>query len=77
VRGNARFFWHTEDDIFNAMRERARRMGGHAIVGLQTRDALTGNFTNGRNARISRQTTYTGTVVRFRPDCPPEVSPPG
>jgi hypothetical protein len=76
VRGSARFFWHSEDDVFNAMRERAARLGGHAIVNLRARDSYAGSYARGRSVSLSRQIVYTGTVVRFRGACPDPLAAP-
>jgi hypothetical protein len=76
VRGNARFFWHSEDDVFNAMRERAARLGGHAIVNLRARDSYAGSYARGRSVSLSRQIVYTGTVVRFRGQCADPLASP-
>jgi hypothetical protein len=74
VRGQPRTRFDSLDDIFDAMRSRARDMGGDAIVGLavQEQRGETVVVANGPVpvASSAGVTTYSGTVVRFAdPSC--------
>jgi hypothetical protein len=74
VRGSPRTRFDSLDEIFDAMRSRARAMGGDAIVGLsiQERRGETVVVANGPMpvASTTGSTTYSGTVVRFvDPSC--------
>lgn len=74
VRGQPRTRFDSVDDIFDAMRSRARAMGGDAIVGL-TIDEPRGETVIVSNGPVavatsSGVTTYSGTIVRFAdPSC--------
>ena len=69
VRGQPRTRFDSLDEIFDAMRSRARSMGGDAIVGLTIQEPRgeTVIVNNGPVAVASSSgvTTYSGTVVRF------------
>jgi len=69
VRGSPRTRFDSLDEIFDAMRSRARAMGGDAIVGLSIQEPRgeTVIVNNGPVpvASTSGSTTYSGTVVRF------------
>jgi hypothetical protein len=74
VRGSPHTRFDSLDEIFDAMRSRARAMGGDAIVGLsiQEQRGETVVVANGSVpvASSSGSTTYSGTVVRFAdPSC--------
>jgi uncharacterized protein YbjQ (UPF0145 family) len=74
VRGSPHTRFDSLDEIFDAMRRRARAMGGDAIVGLsiQEQRGETVVVANGSVpvASSSGSTTYSGTVVRFAdPSC--------
>ncbi|MBW3655822.1 MAG: hypothetical protein KY444_06925 [Gemmatimonadetes bacterium] len=74
VRGWPRSGFDSVDEIFDAMRNRARAMGGDAIVGLtiQEQRGETVVVANGPVpvASSSGSTTYSGTVIRFAdPSC--------
>ncbi len=74
VSGYARAPGQSPDDVANAMRARARKMGGDAIVGFATQEVVSGGVAvpagAGSVASISSNTVYKGTVVRFDdPSC--------
>jgi uncharacterized protein YbjQ (UPF0145 family) len=74
VRAQPRTRFDSLADIFDAMRSRARAMGGDAIVGLSIQEPRgeTVIVNNGpvSVASSSGSTTYSGTVVRFAdPSC--------
>jgi hypothetical protein len=69
VRGTPRTRFDSLDDIFDAMRQRARAMGGDAIVNLSIQQS-TGRTVVVTSesvpvASATHSTTYSGTVVRF------------
>lgn len=70
VRAYARGPGQSAEEVVNAMRERARRMGGDAIVGFATDEVVDGGVAVpvGDGAAVissSSKTVYKGTVVRF------------
>jgi hypothetical protein len=74
VRGQPRTRFDSLDEIFDAMRSRARAMGGDAIVGLTIQEPRgeTVVVASGLVPVVSSSgvTTYSGTVVRFAdPSC--------
>ena len=74
VRGQPRTRFDSLDEIFDAMRSRARAMGGDAIVGLTIQEPRgeTVVVATGPVPVVSSSgvTTYSGTVVRFAdPSC--------
>lgn len=74
VSAYARGPGQSPEDVVNAMRTQARKMGGDAIVGFATEEAVSGGVAvpagAGSVASISSNTVYKGTVVRFNdPAC--------
>lgn len=78
VTGRATFFTQSHDDIAHAMRRRASRMGGHAIIafGERMEDAGAVVIPVAENAAVAAPigstSHFVGTVVRFTdPACAP------
>ena len=74
MRVRPRLPTHSLEDLLTAMRNRARAMGGDAIIGLSATETLDGAVlvpsTSGSVASISSSSLYTGTVVHFTdPTC--------
>jgi hypothetical protein len=70
VSGEPRARRNSPDDVLEAMRARAREMGGDAIIGLSSSDRPTGAVSSGADAPIvvtavSSSNVFRGTVVRF------------
>lgn len=78
VTGRGSLPTHSQDDIANAMRRRASRMGGHAIIafGERLEDAGAVVIPVAENAAVAAPigstSHFVGTVVRFTdPACTP------
>ncbi len=74
VTGSPANGWQSGDRVLAAMRQRAREMGGDAIVGLtseQVAEGSSGVVVNGTGAVAGSSTpVWKGTVVRFTdPSC--------
>ena len=70
VSGRQRGFWTTLENVLEKMRERAREMGGHAIVGLGTSEVVTGGTETAGSVSLNTTGRLAGTVVRFTdPSC--------
>lgn len=56
------------DELIEAMRVRARAVGGDAIIGYGTESRATGAVAYGNTgiAGVSRTTFHSGTIVRYR-----------
>lgn len=70
VTGKPRGFWTSLETVLENMRERAREMGGDAIVGLGTSEVVTGASQAGGSVSLQTADRLAGTVVRFEDaDC--------
>jgi len=56
----------TLQSMIDALRVRAREMGGTAVVGVALAPKLSGNLPAENSATVSTDTGLSGTVVRFR-----------
>ena len=69
VSASPRARTNSPDDVLNAMRERARSMGGHAIVGLTSSDRTDAALVTGEapvsTVAVSSSNVFRGTVIRF------------
>lgn len=58
------------DAVLEALRKRAREMGGDAVVDLAETNEAQGAVATGRSVAVDRDPVLSGTVVRFTdPDC--------
>ena len=65
VSAKARHIWNSMEDLLAAARQRAREMGGDAIVSVREVPEVTGH-----GESISTKDSVTGTVIRFKdPGC--------
>lgn len=74
VRGAPRTRFDSPDEVLEAMRARARRMGGDAIVAFSAGERPEGAVVTGEGAvavaGVSHGSVFQGTVVRFtQADC--------
>jgi hypothetical protein len=70
ISGRSRVFWTSQEAVLAHMRERAREMGGDAIVGLGTSEVVTGGTHVAGTVNVNSANRMAGTVVRFTdPDC--------
>lgn len=74
VGGSPRVRGNSPDDVLNAMRERARAMGGHAIIGLSSSERTDAVMVTGEapaaTVPVASSNVFRGTVVRFtNPGC--------
>lgn len=53
------------EEVLSALMERAREMGGDAIVGFGEDDQARGAVVTGGNVVVDRDPTLSGTVIRF------------
>lgn len=68
VSGSPRARGNSPDDVLNAMRERARTMGGDAIIGLSSSDradTIVSGEAPVQTVLVSSSNVFRGTVVRF------------
>jgi hypothetical protein len=70
VSGKAKVPWTSGDAVLASVRDRARAMGGDAIVGLGQVRRVTGGTAVGESVSLDTTTELSGTVVRFTdPEC--------
>lgn len=74
VSGSPRARGNSPDDVLNAMRQRARSMGGHAIIGLTSSERTDAVLVTAEapvsTMPVSSSSVFRGTVVRFTdPEC--------
>jgi hypothetical protein len=65
VTGSPRTGFTSMQDVLEAVRERARKLGGDAIVGLGPARHVSGASVVGETISIDSKTSLSGTVVRF------------
>jgi hypothetical protein len=65
-----RGFWVSMEEVADGLRERARAMGGDAIIGVRMQTERVGDPDDGTAVIASHDRIVTGTVIRYRdPAC--------
>jgi uncharacterized protein YbjQ (UPF0145 family) len=60
----------TDDQLTEALRQRAREMGGDAIINVGGAREVSGAVVSGNVVEVAHRTSLSGTVIRFRdPSC--------
>jgi len=58
------------DAVAESLREKARRLGGDAVIRLSEQDQIQGAVISSRGVKLDRDPVLSGTVIRFtRADC--------
>jgi hypothetical protein len=58
------------DAVAESLRNKARQLGGDAVVRLFEEDQVQGAVVSGSGVKLDRDPVLSGTVIRFRrPDC--------
>jgi hypothetical protein len=65
ITGSRRSAWNNLDDVLMAMRERARALGGDAIVGLGSGEEVSGTAVPDGVVSVDSNVILKGTVARF------------
>lgn len=58
------------DTVAESLREKARELGGDAVIRLSEQDQIQGAVVSSSEVKLDRDPVLSGTVIRFtRPDC--------
>jgi hypothetical protein len=65
ISAEKRHLFVSAQEMLDAMRARAQRMGGDALIAFQEGARLSGSGDGAGNVRIEDKLTYSATVIRF------------
>jgi hypothetical protein len=65
VTAKPEYRWNSHEDVLEALKQRARKMGGDAVVGLSQQQTVNGGTVWGSTVNINSSDALTGTVIRF------------